>query len=221
MNMQEILKGTNLIKKYGNQVVLNKLSISVTQGEFITITGRSGSGKSTLLKCLGSMLKPDSGEVILDGEDLYKLQEKKLCQVRNNKFGFIFQTFALENKYTAFENIEIPLILSGGIKKEERIERINSLAKQLNIDNILNKSAGGLSGGEKQRVAIARAVINNPEILFADEPCGNLDRYNGEVIMGIFKQLVQSGFTILMVTHQEEDALLADRIIRMEDGKFL
>lgn len=221
MNMQEILKGTNLIKKYGNQVVLNKLSISVTQGEFITITGRSGSGKSTLLKCLGSMLKPDSGEVILDGEDLYKLQEKKLCQVRNNKFGFIFQTFALENKYTAFENIEIPLILSGGIKKKERIERINSLAKQLNIDNILNKSAGGLSGGEKQRVAIARAVINNPEILFADEPCGNLDRYNGEVIMGIFKQLVQSGFTILMVTHQEEDALLADRIIRMEDGKFL
>ena len=221
MNMQEILKGTNLIKKYGNQVVLNKLSISVTQGEFITITGRSGSGKSTLLKCLGSMLKPDSGEVILDGEDLYKLQEKKLCQVRNNKFGFIFQTFALENKYTAFENIEIPLILSGGIKKKERIERINSLAKKLNIDNILNKSAGGLSGGEKQRVAIARAVINNPEILFADEPCGNLDRYNGEVIMGIFKQLVQSGFTILMVTHQEEDALLADRIIRMEDGKFL
>lgn len=221
MNMQEILKGTNLIKKYGNQVVLNKLSISVTQGEFITITGRSGSGKSTLLKCLGSMLKPDSGEVILDGEDLYKLQEKKLCKVRNNKFGFIFQTFALENKYTAFENIEIPLILSGGIKKKERIERINSLAKQLNIDNILNKSAGGLSGGEKQRVAIARAVINNPEILFADEPCGNLDRYNGEVIMGIFKQLVQSGFTILMVTHQEEDALLADRIIRMEDGKFL
>lgn len=221
MNMQEILKGTNLIKKYGNQVVLNKLSISVTKGEFITITGRSGSGKSTLLKCLGSMLKPDSGEVILNGEDLYKLQEKKLCQVRNNKFGFIFQTFALENKYTAFENIEIPLILSGGIKKKERIERINSLAKQLNIDNILNKSAGGLSGGEKQRVAIARAVINNPEILFADEPCGNLDRYNGEVIMGIFKQLVQSGFTILMVTHQEEDALLADRIIRMEDGKFL
>lgn len=221
MNMQEILKGTNLIKKYGNQVVLNKLSISVTKGEFITITGRSGSGKSTLLKCLGSMLKPDSGEVILDGEDLYKLQEKKLCQVRNNKFGFIFQTFALENKYTAFENIEIPLILSGGIKKEERIERINLLAKQLNINNILNKSAGGLSGGEKQRVAIARAVINNPEILFADEPCGNLDRYNGEVIMGIFKQLVQSGFTILMVTHQEEDALLADRIIRMEDGKFL
>lgn len=221
MNMQEILKGTNLIKKYGNQVVLNKLSISVIKGEFITITGRSGSGKSTLLKCLGSMLKPDSGEVILDGEDLYKLQEKKLCQVRNNKFGFIFQTFALENKYTAFENIEIPLILSGGIKKKERIERINSLAKQLNIDNILNKSAGGLSGGEKQRVAIARAVINNPEILFADEPCGNLDRYNGEVIMGIFKQLVQSGFTILMVTHQEEDALLADRIIRMEDGKFL
>ena len=221
MNMQEILKGTNLIKKYGNQVVLNKLSISVIKGEFITITGRSGSGKSTLLKCLGSMLKPDSREVILDGEDLYKLQEKKLCQVRNNKFGFIFQTFALENKYTAFENIEIPLILSGGIKKKERIERINSLAKQLNIDNILNKSAGGLSGGEKQRVAIARAVINNPEILFADEPCGNLDRYNGEVIMGIFKQLVQSGFTILMVTHQEEDALLADRIIRMEDGKFL
>ena len=221
MNMQEILKGTNLIKKYGNQVVLNKLSISVIKGEFITIMGRSGSGKSTLLKCLGSMLKPDSGEVILDGEDLYKLQEKKLCQVRNNKFGFIFQTFALENKYTAFENIEIPLILSGGIKKKERIERINSLAKQLNIDNILNKSAGGLSGGEKQRVAIARAVINNPEILFADEPCGNLDRYNGEVIMGIFKQLVQSGFTILMVTHQEEDALLADRIIRMEDGKFL
>ena len=219
--MQEILKGTNLIKKYGNQVVLNKLSISVTKGEFITITGRSGSGKSTLLKCLGSMLKPDSGEVILDGEDLYKLQEKKLCQVRNNKFGFIFQTFALENKYTAFENIEIPLILSGGIKKEERIERINLLAKQLNINNILNKSAGGLSGGEKQRVAIARAVINNPEILFADEPCGNLDRYNGEVIMGIFKQLVQSGFTILMVTHQEEDALLADRIIRIEDGKFL
>ena len=119
MNMQEILKGTNLIKKYGNQVVLNKLSISVTKGEFITITGRSGSGKSTLLKCLGSMLKPDSGEVILDGEDLYKLQEKKLCQVRNNKFGFIFQTFALENKYTAFENIEIPLILSGGIKKRK------------------------------------------------------------------------------------------------------
>lgn len=218
--MKEILRGENLIKKFGGQVALDGISLSVDEGEFVAVTGRSGSGKSTLLKCLGSMLRPDDGRVILDGKDLYALSQKETCRLRNEVLGFVFQSFALEEKYTAFENIEIPLILAGKLNKKQRKERITEVARSLGIDKILDKVSKGLSGGEKQRVAIARAIVNNPRIVFADEPCGNLDRNSGRAIMEIFKDLKQSGYTVIMVTHHQEDAECADRVLRLEDGRL-
>lgn len=218
--MEEILRGENLIKKYGGQLALDGVSLTVFKGEFLAITGRSGSGKSTLLKCLGSMLAPDSGEVVFEGKRVYSLNEKQLSELRNKRLGFVFQSFALENKYTAAENIEIPLILDGALKKKERMDKIFTLAQKFGIENLLFKAAGSLSGGEKQRVAIARAIVNNPDMVFADEPCGNLDRKSGQAVMDIFKELKQSGYTVLMVTHHEDDAACADKVIRLEDGRL-
>lgn len=218
--MKEILRGENLIKRYGGQLALDGVSLSVGEGEFVAVTGRSGSGKSTLLKCIGSMLRPDEGRVILDGKDLYALSQKEICRLRNEVLGFVFQSFALEEKYTAFENIEIPLILAGKLNKKQRKGRITEVAQSLGIDKILDKVSKNLSGGEKQRVAVARAIVNNPRIVFADEPCGNLDRNSGRAIMGIFKDLKQAGYTVVMVTHHQEDAACADRVLRLDDGRL-
>lgn len=210
----------NLVKKYVDCTAVNNVSFSVHDGEFAAVTGRSGSGKSTLLKCMGGLLSPDSGSVIIDGSDIHALKAAERSRFRNQTTGFVFQSYALEPKYTAFENIEIPMLI-GGTSKSERRERILKVSEFIGITDILKKHSETLSGGEKQRVSIARALINSPKIIFADEPCGNLDKKTGDAVMNLFLEIKKLGTTIVMVTHQHEDALKADRIIEMLDGEII
>lgn len=216
-----MIEVNNLVKKYaGDCTAVNNVSFSVAEGEFIAVTGRSGSGKSTLLKCVSGLLKPDSGKVIIGGADIHSLNSAERRRFRNKTTGFVFQSYALEPKYTAFENIELPLLIAG-VSKRERREMIARAAGFIGVSDILKKPAELLSGGEKQRVAIARALVNSPKIIFADEPCGNLDKKNSDAVMDMFLEIKRLGTTIVMVTHQHEDALRADRIIEMLDGVII
>lgn len=216
-----MIEVNNLVKKYaGDCTAVNNVSFSVAEGEFIAVTGRSGSGKSTLLKCVSGLLKPDSGSVVIGGADIHSLNSEERRRFRNKTTGFVFQSYALEPKYTAFENIELPLLI-GGVPKRERREMIARAAAFIGVSDILKKPAELLSGGEKQRVAIARALVNSPRIIFADEPCGNLDKKNSDAVMDMFLEIKRLGTTIVMVTHQHEDALRADRIIEMLDGVII
>lgn len=215
-----MIEVNNLVKKYADCTAVNNVSFSVGEGEFVAVTGRSGSGKSTLLKCLGGLLTPDSGSVLIGGKDIHSLKAAERSRFRNQTTGFVFQSYALEPKYTAFENIEIPMLI-GGISKTERRKRIFEVSEFIGITNILKKPAETLSGGEKQRTAIARALVNSPKIIFADEPCGNLDKKTGDAVMELFLKIKNLGTTIVMVTHQHEDALKADRIIEMLDGEII
>ncbi len=210
----------DLVKKYADCTAVNNVSFTVGDGEFVALTGRSGSGKSTLLKCISGLLKPDFGEVKIDGRDIHKLRNSERAVFRNQTAGYVFQSYALEPKYTAFENIEIPLLI-GGISKSERRKRIFEAAEFIGISEILKKPAETLSGGEKQRVAIARALVNSPKIIFADEPCGNLDKKTGDAVMNLFLEIKNLGTTVVMVTHQREDAQKADRIFEMLDGEII
>lgn len=215
-----MIEVTNLTKKYAEQTAVNNVSLSIADGEFVAVTGRSGSGKSTLLKCLGGLLAPDSGSVIIDGKDIHAMKAAERSRFRNQTMGFVFQSYALEPKYTAFENIEVPMLI-GGISKAERRKRVLEAAEFIGITKILKKPAEKLSGGEKQRTAIARALVNRPRIIFADEPCGNLDKKTSDSVMELFGEIKRRGTTIVMVTHQHEDALKADRIIEMLDGEII
>lgn len=215
-----MIEATNLVKKYADCTAVNNVSLSVTDGEFVAVTGRSGSGKSTLLKCLGGLLAPDSGSVTIDGRNIHALKSSERSRFRNKTMGFVFQSYALEPKYTAFENIEIPMLI-GGTSKAERRKRVLEAAEFVGITKILDKPAEQLSGGEKQRVAITRALVNHPRIIFADEPCGNLDKRTSDAVMELFGEIKSRGTTVVMVTHQHEDALKADRIIEMLDGEII
>lgn len=210
----------NLVKKYADCTAVNDVSFTISDGEFVAVTGRSGSGKSTLLKCVGGLLSPDSGNVIIDGSNIHALKSTESSIFRNRTTGFVFQSYALEPKYTAFENIEIPLLISG-TPKFERQKRILETAEFIGITEILKKPSEQLSGGEKQRVAISRALVNRPRVIFADEPCGNLDKKTSDAVMELFFEIKSRGTTIVMVTHQHEDALKADRIIEMLDGEIV
>lgn len=210
----------SLVKRYAGCTAVNNVSFSVRDGEFAAVTGRSGSGKSTLLKCAGGLLSPDSGSVVIDGRDIHALKTAERSRFRNKTTGFVFQSYALEPKYTAFENIEIPMLI-GGVPKSERGERILKVSEFIGITDILHKRSETLSGGEKQRVGIARALVNSPKIIFADEPCGNLDKKTSDAVMNLFLEIKKLGTTIVMVTHQREDALKADRIIEMLDGEII
>lgn len=210
----------NLVKKYADCMAVNNVCLSIADGEFAAVTGRSGSGKSTLLKCLGGLLAPDSGSVLIDGRDIHTMKAAERSRFRNQAMGFVFQSYALEPRYTAFENIEIPMLI-GGLSKAERRKRVLETAEFIGITKILKKPAEKLSGGEKQRTAIARALVNRPRIIFADEPCGNLDKKTSDSVMELFGEIKRRGTTIVMVTHQHEDALKADRIIEMLDGEII
>jgi len=215
-----MIEATNLVKKYADCTAVKNVSLSVKDGEFVAVTGRSGSGKSTLLKCLGGLLAPDSGSVTIDGRNIHALKTSERSRFRNKTMGFVFQSYALEPKYTAFENIEIPMLI-GGTSKAERRKRVLETAEFVGITKILGKPAEQLSGGEKQRVAITRALVNHPRIIFADEPCGNLDKKTSDAVMELFGEIKLRGTTVVMVTHQHEDALKADRIIEMLDGEIV
>jgi lipoprotein-releasing system ATP-binding protein len=216
-----MLKAENITKKFNNITVLDNVNITLEKGEMVSLVGSSGAGKSSLLHILGSLDSPDSGKVWFNNTDIGKLSTNQLAQFRNAHMGFIFQFHQLLPEFTALENVCIPGWI-GGHKKNEVEERAATLLKDLGLDDRLTHKPTALSGGEQQRVAVARALINEPAIVFADEPTGNLDSTNAKELYLIFKNLNQkTGTAFLIVTHNEELAAFADRTIKMQDGQLL
>lgn len=219
----EILKTNNLKKHYGegeSQVkALNGIDFSVNEGEFVAIVGTSGSGKSTLLHLLGGLDRPTEGNVIIDNNDIYSMNEKQLSIFRRRNIGFIFQFYNLVPVLNAKENITLPLTLDGKPIDENYIDEI---METLQISNRKDHLPSALSGGQQQRVAIARALANKPSIIFADEPTGNLDSKMGKEVLDLLRYSIKKYHqTLVMITHDESVAKLADRIIRIEDGEIL
>lgn len=210
-----------LAKKYknGNEAVwpVKDISLQINTGEFVSITGRSGSGKSTLLKMMDGLLVPTSGSVTIDGTDLYSLDDDGRADFRIKHTGFIFQDYFLEEMFTVSRNIEISLMIAG-IEKGRREDIIGEVLDKVGLTDKRNSLVKDLSGGEKQRVSIARALSTNPEYIFADEPCGNLDYSNGAVIMKLLRNICDGGRTVVLVTHNMEDAGKTDRIVTLQDG---
>lgn len=221
MSKTTILSGTDLSKKYGNLEVVKGVSLAVGAGEFACLVGKSGCGKTTLLSLLSGLEKPTQGQVILNGKAINGASEDKLALFRRENVGFIFQSFNLIPTLSAWENVALPLFplkMAG----EERRQRAIELLGKMELGHRIEHLPSALSGGEKQRIAIARALINNPKIIFADEPTGNLDSGTGEAIMDILNQLHrEEGVAVLMVTHEAELAKAADRLIRMKDGELV
>ncbi|MDP4934040.1 MAG: ABC transporter ATP-binding protein [Salibacteraceae bacterium] len=200
--------------------VLKGLTFDIKQGEFIALMGASGSGKSTLMNILGCLDVPTVGTYLLDGKNVSHANDEELADIRNEKIGFIFQTFNLLAKYTALDNVALPLIYAGK-DKTERIQRATEVLEKVGLGDRMHHKPNELSGGQRQRVAIARALVNNPAILLADEPTGNLDSTTTLEILDLFDELHQAGNTIIMVTHEEEVGERAEKIIRMKDGKII
>ena len=219
--MSIILETNQLCKFYGtneNQVkAVNNVNIQIKRGEFVAIIGKSGSGKSTLLHMLGGLDTPTKGNVVLSGKDMYQMNEDKLAVFRRRKIGFIFQAFNLVSSINVWENIVLPLGLDGR-KVDEAY--VNDIISTLGIENRIHNLPNTLSGGQQQRVAIARALVARPEILFADEPTGNLDSKTSDEVIALLKMTAKKyGQTIVMITHDDEIAQVADRILIIEDGK--
>jgi lipoprotein-releasing system ATP-binding protein len=216
-----MLKATKIIKNYGDLQVLKGVDIDIHKGEIVSIIGASGAGKSTLLHILGTLDKADVGEIMLNGERVDKLSGKNLAAFRNKNIGFIFQFHHLLPEFTAVENVCIPGWI-GGKNKSITEKRAKELLEKLGLGHRLNNKPGQLSGGEQQRVAVARALINNPAIIMADEPTGNLDSANANEMHQLFINL-RNEFqqTFLIVTHNEELARMSDRILQMKDGRMV
>lgn len=200
--------------------VLRELTFEISKGEYIALMGPSGSGKSTLMNILGCLDSPTVGNYILDGKRVSEANDEELADIRNEKIGFIFQTFNLLPKYTALDNVALPLIYAG-IEKSERLERAKTVLNKVGLGDRMHHKPNELSGGQRQRVAIARALVNNPAILLADEPTGNLDSTTTLEILDLFDELHQAGNTIIMVTHEDEVGERAEKIIRMKDGRIV
>ncbi len=213
-----MLEADLLTKSFGNLQVLKGVSLTVKEHEIISIVGASGAGKTTLLQILGSLIKPDSGKVLIQGNDLFSLGEKDLSRFRNRQIGFVFQFHHLLPEFTAFENVCIPGFIAG-TKKTDVEKRAHELLSILDLQSRVSHKPSQLSGGEKQRVAIARALINNPSVLLADEPSGNLDSQNQEELYRLFFSLREKlGHTFVIVTHDDHFAGMTDRMIRLRDG---
>lgn len=219
--IHDVIKIENANKTYfmGDEKlhVLNNISLSVKKGEFISIVGPSGSGKSTLMNFIGCLDKVDSGTYLLDGSDVLSLSDNQLSEIRNKKIGFIFQQFNLLPKLDAMENVELPLIYSGVSSKERKNRALKALEK-VGLKERSNHLPNQLSGGQQQRVAIARAICTNPEILLCDEPTGALDTKTSTEIMKLIKSLNKEGRTVIIITHDMNVAIEAQRIIRIKDG---
>jgi len=197
---------------------LKGINLEIKENEFISIVGPSGAGKSTLLHLIGTLEKPDSGTVKYNDIDIYKLNDKELSDFRNKNLGFVFQFHHLLPEFTAIENVMLPVLI-GGLNKDEAMDKAKILLENLNLSHRFTHRPQELSGGEQQRVAIARALINNPKVLLADEPTGNLDSKNAQEVINLFKKLRdECKRTIILVTHQESFAKISDRIVYIKDG---
>lgn len=210
----------NINKSYGSLEVLKNINLTIEKGEITAIVGPSGAGKTTLLQIAGSLDLPTSGDVLYDNMALTSLSDKKLAEFRNKNIGFVFQFHELLPEFTTRENVALPALIAG-IKRKDAYNEADRLLSSLGLQERLNHLPSELSGGEKQRTAIARALINNPRIIFADEPTGSLDSHNREEIQNIIINLCKNdGYTFLIVTHDPSLASIADRVITMEDGKI-
>jgi putative ABC transport system ATP-binding protein len=221
LNNDAVVTINNVTKTYlmGKVEVraLQGISLVVKRGEFLSIMGPSGCGKSTMMHIVGCLDRPTTGRVLLDDIDINKLDDNSLAEIRNKKVGFVFQTFNLLPKLNAVENVELPLIYAG-LKPDERRERALELLEMVGLKERAFHRPPEMSGGQSQRVAIARALANNPSIIMADEPTGNLDSKSGEEIIHLFKELNNKGITLIMVTHDQDIANFSKRIIRLKDG---
>jgi|TARA_B100001540_G_scaffold317742_1_gene352548 putative ABC transport system ATP-binding protein len=216
-----IIKTENLTKDYetGTQVVnaLKGINLSVEKGEFLSIMGPSGSGKTTLMNIIGCLDSPTNGSYYLNNKSVSKLDDDELAKIRNEEIGFVFQSFHLLARNTAFDNVMLPLKYAG-VSKEEATKRSNNVLDLVGLSSRSKHTPAELSGGQQQRVAIARALVNEPSILFADEPTGNLDSKTGQDVMKIFKDLNKNGQTIILITHEDSIAKQSNRIITIMDG---
>jgi len=222
--VKTLLKAENLIKTYGEgkskTTALDNVSLNVAKGEFLAIIGASGSGKSTLMNILGCLDKPTSGKYFFEDRLVLGLSADSLAKIRNQKIGFIFQSFNLLARTTALKNVELPL-LYGNVSGKDMRTKAESLLAKVGLASKLNSRPSQLSGGEQQRVAIARALVNDPSVIFADEPTGNLDSKTSFEIMKLFTRLNSEGRTVVMITHEMDVARFASRIIRIHDGKII
>src|SRR6478736_4756921 len=197
---------------------LRGVSIQIERGEYVAIMGPSGSGKSTLMNLIGCLDTPSKGSYLLNGKQVSQMNDNELARIRNEEIGFVFQTFNLLPRATALHNVELPLVYAG-VPAKDRQERAKVALKKVELDDRMAHKPNELSGGQRQRVAVARALVNNPSILLADEPTGNLDSKTGLEIMGLFERLHTQGNTIVLVTHEHDIALHAHRVIHIRDGK--
>jgi len=221
--METVISLDKIVKNYyiGSITVeaLRSVDIDIKTNEYVAIMGPSGSGKSTLMNLIGALDTPTSGEYILNGTDVSQMDDNRLAEIRNQEIGFIFQTFNLLPRYTALENVMLPLVYAG-VSKSERSEKAVQTLTEVGLGDRMDHKPNELSGGQRQRVAVARALVNNPSIILADEPTGNLDSKTSVDIMKLFGQIHKRGNTIILVTHEESIARYAHRIIRLLDGEI-
>ncbi|MDR3263129.1 MAG: ABC transporter ATP-binding protein [Clostridiales bacterium] len=210
----------NIAKRYNDFYALKNINLTVKQGEFFAIVGNSGSGKSTLLNMIGLIDEPTEGEVLYHGRSITSFSDTQKAVFRNKTIGFVFQAFHLEPSYSVFKNTELPLIIRG-VDKRIRKKMVESALESVGLLSKIKNKADTLSGGEKQRVAIARALIGDPEIILADEPCGNLDTKNSEAVMKILSDINIGGKTVIMVTHNREHSAEIGRYIELADGEIV
>ncbi|HNQ59807.1 MAG TPA: ABC transporter ATP-binding protein [Bacteroidales bacterium] len=221
MMNEEIIRLINIKKYYkvGAEIVkaLQSITMSVNRNEYLALMGASGSGKSTLMNIIGCLDTPTDGQYFLEGRDVSKMDDNQLAEIRNKKIGFVFQTFNLLPRSNALDNVVLPLIYAG-VSKEERIARGKEVLEQVHLADRMMHKPNELSGGQRQRVAIARALVNRPSIILADEPTGNLDSKTSLEILALFQEIHEAGNTIILVTHEEDIAKHAHRIVKLRDG---